>query len=301
MSRGLVFDVQRYAVHDGPGIRTLVFLKGCPLRCAWCCNPESQQARPEPLRRPALCAACGTCASACPAGAVKRDGRGGPVLDRERCAACADFACVQACPHDAISRVGREADAGELLFEIEQDRDFYRNSGGGVTFSGGEPFFQPEFLGELLAGCRSRGIHAAVETCGHARTDILLALEPSIDLFLFDLKVLDAQAHRRLTGQDNGLILDNFRRLASRCPGKVTARLTVIPCVSDSEENLSAFAGLLREAKLDTVELLAYHPLGLGKWEGLDREPPLRPEPGLAASVAAEVKLRLTRQGICCR
>ena len=170
-----------------------------------------------------------------------------------------------------------------------------------MTFSGGEPFFQPEFLGELLAGCRSRGIHAAVETCGHAPADVLLALEPSIDLFLFDLKVLDPQEHRRLTGQDNSLILDNFRRLTARCPQKVTARLTIIPGVSDSEKNVLAFAKLLREAGLDAVELLAYHPLGLGKWEGLDRESPCKPDPYLAPAGVAEAARRFARQGISCR
>ena len=300
MSRGSIFDLQRYAVHDGPGIRTLVFFKGCPLRCAWCCNPESRLAWPELLRRPALCASCGSCIAACPAGAIRRDDRGGPAIDRRLCRACPGFACAEACPNDALARVGREADARELLAQIEQDRDFYRNSGGGVTFSGGEPFMQPGFLGELLAGCRELDIDTAVETCGHASTEDLLALDSSVDLFLFDLKVLDPERHRALTGQDNRLILENFRRLAGRCPAKLVARLTVVPGVSDVPENLSALASFLRQCGIGAVELLPYHPLGLGKWEGLDLEPACRPDPGLAGVGSAEAARFFARQGFAC-
>lgn len=300
MSRGLVFDLQRYAVHDGPGIRTLVFLKGCPLRCAWCCNPESQQTRPELLRRSGLCAACGRCVPTCPAGAISQEGRGVPIFDRSLCAVCRDLSCAEACPKDALARTGREADAQDILAQIEQDRDFYRNSGGGVTFSGGEPFAQPDFLGELLSGCRSHGIHAAVETCGQARTDDILALEPLIDLFLFDLKVLDPEQHRRSTGQDNSIILDNFRRLCARCPGKVLPRLTLVPGISDAQGNLSAVAGLLRELRLEAIELLEYHPLGLSKWEGLDRKPPCRPDLSLLGGRAAEAARYFTQLGFSC-
>ena len=259
MSRGLIFDLQRYAVHDGPGIRTLVFLKGCPLRCAWCCNPESQQARPELMR-----------ASGAPADA------------------------------DVPAWAGREADAREVLAEIEQDRDFYRNSGGGATFSGGEPFFQPDFLGELLAGCRERGIGTAVETCGHAPDDVMLDLEPLIGLFLFDMKVLDPRRHLRFTGQDNSLIMKSFRRLADRCPKKLMPRLTVIPGISDTPENLSAMAELLRESRLGSIELIAYHPLGLSKWERLGRVPPLPPDPGLVGGAVAKAMDFFTQKGFSC-
>ena len=253
MSRGLVFDLQRYAVHDGPGIRTLVFLKGCPLRCAWCCNPESQKAEPESLRR-----------------------------------------------HGALETVGREMDAQEVLDEIARDRDFYRNSGGGATFSGGEPFFQPEFLRALLEGCRGRGIHAAVETCGHAQTDIILALEPLVDLFLFDLKVLDKEDHLHWTGRDNGLILDNFKSLAGRCQDKLTPRLTVVPGISDCRQNLSDLAELLRGSRLRDIELLEYHPLGSDKWEALGREPFCQPDPALSGRALVEAARYLSQQGITC-
>ena len=234
MSRGIVFDIQRYAVHDGPGIRTLVFLKGCPLRCAWCCNPESQESAPQLMRR---------------------------LPDEEPCL------------------VGREYEAQALVAEVARDRDFYRNSGGGVTFSGGEPFFQPDFLGDLLEGGRREGISTAVETCGYGAKEIFLRLEPLIDLFLFDLKVLDPQQHRSLTGKDNDLILENFRALARQCPDKMQPRLTVVPGVSDGAEDLAALALLLKEAGVPRLELLAYHPLGLGKWKSLAREPAYQPDP----------------------
>ena len=237
MSRGIVFDLQRYAVHDGPGIRTLVFFKGCPLRCAWCCNPESQEPGPQLMLR---------------------------------------------LPHEPLCRVGQEFEAQALVAEIALDRDFYRNSGGGAAFSGGEPFFQPDFLGDLLEGCRHEGISAAVETCGYGAKETFLKLEPLIDFFLFDLKVLDSRQHRFFTGQDNGLILENFRALARQCPDKLQPRLTVVPGVSDREENLAALARLLKETGLPRLELLAYHPLGLGKWEGLGRRPAYQPAPGLS-------------------
>jgi len=300
MSRGLVFDLQRYAVHDGPGIRTLVFLKGCPLRCAWCCNPESQQTRPELLRRSELCVVCGRCVPACLAGAISQKGCGAPVFNRSLCADCRDFGCAGACPHNALARVGREVEAEEILSEVERDRDFYRNSGGGVTFSGGEPFWQPDFLAELLSGCRKLGIPTAVETCGQARGEDILALEPSIDLFLFDLKVLDPEQHRRVTGQDNGLILKNFRALAGRCPGKLAPRLTLVPGVSDTPENLAAVAELLRELKLRGIELLEYHPLGLGKWEGLGRKPAYQTDINPLSGRTAEAVRYFTQQGFSC-
>ncbi|MCX5795834.1 MAG: glycyl-radical enzyme activating protein [Elusimicrobia bacterium] len=258
-------------------MRSLVFLKGCPLSCAWCCNPESQQARPELMRRPGLCVACGRCAAASP-----------------------DLAAVEACPSGALGLVGREVAAEELLDEIERDRDFYRNSGGGVTFSGGEPFSQAVFLGELLAGCRGRGIHCAVETCGQAQPGTLAALEPAVDLFLFDLKVLDPERHRRLTGQDNRLILDNFRFLAGLCPGRLVPRLTVVPGISDTPENLSALAGLLHELKLGRIELIPYHPLGLGKWEGLGRAPACLPDADPLGGRTEAAARTFAQQGLAC-
>jgi pyruvate formate lyase activating enzyme len=300
MSRGFIFDIQRYAVHDGPGIRTLVFMKGCPLRCAWCCNPESQQAGPELIRRAELCTACGRCEKVCTAGAISKKGGALPVFDRTLCSACRDFPCVGACPGDALARAGREAEASEILSEIEQDRDFYRNSGGGVTFSGGEPFQQTGFLGDLLSGCRARGIHTAVETCGYARGEDILALEPSVDMFLFDLKVLDPQQHFRFTGQENSLILENFRRLAALCPGKIATRLTLIPGVSDTPGNLAAMAGLLSGLGLGSIELLEYHPLGLGKWEGLGRQPAYRSGIRLLQGKTAEAARYFTQEGLSC-
>jgi pyruvate formate lyase activating enzyme len=266
VARGLVFDIQHCAVHDGPGIRTLVFLKGCPLGCVWCCNPESQAARPELRRIASRCQACLRCVGACPAGAVG-EVDGTVVFDRAACAICRDLSCVEACCSQALSVAGASMDVETVVGRIAADEEFYRNSGGGVTFSGGEPFAQHEFLMALLAGCRGLGIHTAVETCGHVATRVLLDAEPLVDLFLFDLKLAEGARHRLLTGVDNQRILDNLAALAGRAPGKVGLRVPLIPGLTDDEPNLRAIARIAAQHGLTSIHLQPYHPLGRDKYE----------------------------------
>jgi pyruvate formate lyase activating enzyme len=261
---GRVFDVQRYSLHDGPGIRTTVFLKGCPLECLWCHNPESQSFGPELLVTEARCLSCGTCATVCEHGA--------PPAGSALCTACG--ACVEACPAGARQLAGREATVGEVMREVLRDRLFYDASGGGVTFSGGEPLAQPEFLAALLDACRSAGIHTAVDTCGFAPHERLLALVPRVDLFLFDVKLVDDARHRALTGVPSAPILANLRALAA-AGATVWIRVPIVPGLTDAEADLAAAADLVATLPgAHRVSLLPYHRTGAAKARRLGRALP---------------------------
>ncbi len=262
---GRVFDVQRYSLHDGPGIRTTVFLKGCPARCLWCHNPESQSFAPQLLVVETRCISCGTCARVCP--------RGAPPPGSPLCTACG--ACVVACPSGARRLAGRVTSVAELMEEILRDRLFYDESGGGVTVSGGEPLAQPEFLSALLAGCRAASLHTAVDTCGFAAEARLLALVPLVDLFLFDVKLVDDARHRALTGLPSGPILDNLRALAA-AGARLWIRVPVIPGHTDGEPDVRAAADLLAGLPgIEKVCLLPYHATGAPKTSRLGRSYPL--------------------------
>lgn len=270
MTSGLLFDLQPYAVHDGPGIRTLVFMKGCPLACAWCCNPESQVFRAELRQVADHCLRCHRCLEACPSAALTAT-EGAPVPDWVACASCANLACTTVCPGGALVAVGRPIRAEAVVAEVARDADFFRNSGGGVTFSGGEPFAQPAFLEAMLRACRERGIATAVETCGHAPLGDVQACEPLVDLFLYDLKVMDPERHATLTGQDNRRILANLQWLAAHAPEKVVIRHAVIPGLNDDPSDHAALADRMLALGLKRLDLEPYHPLGEPKYEGLGR------------------------------
>jgi len=262
----MIFDIKRFAVHDGPGIRTTVFFKGCPLACPWCHNPEGKKFTPEMFVRPARCIGCGSCLPACPHGALSLP-TGVIALDRERCDSCGR--CVDACPSDALETVGRKVTVEWLVAEIERDRTFFDGSGGGVTFSGGEPLAQPEFLIELLRACRVNGLATVIDTSGYAPADVVEAVAGYAGLFLYDLKLIDDDLHRRYTGVPNGPILENLRLLASR-GARVIVRVPVIPGITDSEENMDGIARFV--AALPTpypVDLLPYHRAGSDKYARL--------------------------------
>jgi pyruvate formate lyase activating enzyme len=267
---GLVFDIQRFAVHDGGGIRTLVFLKGCPLRCQWCQNPESVSPAPEIMRIPHHCISCVKCMTLCHKKAIRFLADGGVGIDRQACDLCG--ACVATCYAGAMTIVGSYLTVAEVMEEVERDRKFYTASGGGITFSGGEPTLQHRFLLDCLTEAKARGLHTAVETCGHAPWEVFQSLLGGVDLFLCDIKHMDSERHRAATGVGIERILDNIVRL-SQCGAAMRLRLPLIPGINDDEANIEATARFV--ACLGTaqgLDILPYHRLGAAKWDQLGRD-----------------------------
>ena len=276
--RGLVFDIRPYSIHDGPGVRTAVFLKGCPLHCLWCCNPESQGREPELVWLRERCLACDQCLPACPASALYATPEGDRQTDPAKCRLCGR--CAEQCPGEALNLMGRWLTTGQVLAEVMKDALYYEGSGGGLTVTGGEPLAQAEFVFELLWRYKheEKGRHTAVETCGEAPFWRFEKLAPVVDLFLYDLKHLDPAEHLRLTGVGNDRILDNLRRLAGAgC--EVVIRLPLIPGVNDGRDNLEATAALAADLGLARIDLLPYHRLGEPKYRRLGRPYPLAGSP----------------------
>lgn len=276
MAIGTVFNIQRFSVADGPGIRTTVFLKGCNLRCYWCHNPESWDAGRSMEAFPERCIGCGKCVEACRHGARSIEG-GSLRFDRTVCQRCG--VCAEVCVADAVRSIGSEMSVQEVLAEIERDAPFFLQSGGGVTISGGEPLLQSEFVLELLSGCGARGVSSALDTAGHVAWPTLSAAARATDLVLYDVKALDSALHRIGTGVSNSVILSNLERLGQgRTP--IWIRVPLVPGFNDTESEVSAIASFC--AKLPAVqriEILAYHRLGAGKRRRLGLEPGWDPEP----------------------
>ncbi len=261
---GIIFDIKRFAVHDGPGIRTTVFLKGCPLRCRWCHNPESWVTEPQLACFPRQCIGCEACIRTCEHGAVQLT-EWGPRINRELCVVCG--ACAEACVAEALVIEGREVTAEEVIDEVLRDRTFYETSGGGMTLSGGEPLMQPRFALELLRLARDEGLHTAVDTSGAVPWQTLEQAAELTDLFLYDVKALDPERHRAMTGSGNEKILANLRRLADS-GAEIVLRVPLIPGHNDSPAEVDGLAELALEIDAP-VELLPYHRLGGGKFAAL--------------------------------
>jgi pyruvate formate lyase activating enzyme len=268
-TKGRVFNIQRYSIHDGGGIRTLVFLKGCPLRCLWCSNPESQKSDPELGFIESRCVgsgACGApCLSACPLQAIRLNAQGKPEIDRKICDACGK--CAVACGKDALRVVGREMTVDEVMAEVEKDRAFYRRSGGGVTLGGGEPLAQHKFAAELLKAAQEAYLHTALETCGHAPWSHLEAVLKHVDLLQFDVKHMDFAKHQEMTGQMNELILSNLKKVLSvKAPQDVIIRIPVVPGCNDSEKDVRKAAEFAAGLGFKQTELVPYHRMGISKY-----------------------------------
>jgi pyruvate formate lyase activating enzyme len=267
---GRIFDIKRYSIHDGPGIRTTVFLKGCSLRCLWCHNPESVDPGPELMHWPGRCSRCYACIEACPKGAIAKDAAGAVVIDRKVCDLCGK--CAEACLYDAMQMVGRETSVEDVLAEVEKDRVFYEQSGGGVTLSGGDPFAQAAFAEALLDGCRSRGIRTAVDTAGFSKNDVLDRLASKTDLILYDLKCMDDARHKELTGVSNVSIIDNLKRLAAGRT-EVWVRIPLVAGVNVDDDNIRRTIAFLSSLKtIRRVGILPYHSGGLEKARRIGRE-----------------------------
>ncbi len=266
--KGIVFNIQKFSIHDGPGVRTNVFLKGCPLRCKWCSNPESQSYKPQVLYHSSECVHCKKCVVSCPEHAVSMDGDGKIHIDFARCAGC--MTCVRGCPKRALTIEGETKTVDEVLEICMQDVDFYEESGGGVTISGGEGMMQPDFVEALIRRLKEKGVHTAIETTGCVAPEIFQRLAPQFDLLLFDVKHWDSAKHKEGTGVGNGLILQNLRW--GREQGlNILPRIPVIPGFNGELSDAEGIAGLLGGIGLTRAQLLPFHQMGERKYEFLNR------------------------------
>ncbi len=274
---GYVFNIQRYSVHDGPGIRTIVFLKGCPLACRWCSNPESQKGAPELAYNANKCIGadeCGLCRQACPQQSFTAGADGKMALDRQRCAAC--FRCADVCPAKALHVFGKLMTIDEVLKTVEADGVFYARSGGGLTLSGGEPLSQSVFTVGILKEAKRRRLNTAIETCGLADWEAMSEAAQYLNAIIFDVKCMSADKHERFTGVTNEQILANLTRLCQAYPAlPKLVRTPVIPGFNDTEEDIVAIAAFLAGKPAVEYELLGYHRMGQPKYHYLERDYPL--------------------------
>ncbi|MEI6289843.1 MAG: glycyl-radical enzyme activating protein [Chloroflexota bacterium] len=293
---GWIFNIQRFAVHDGPGIRSTVFLKGCPLNCAWCCNPESQDREGLIFFWPDRCIDCKTCLEKCPASAISAESARKKTIDAQLCNLCG--VCVDECYAGAWEKIGTKQSAKEILNKVEEDRSFYEQSGGGMTLSGGEPLNQSSFALQLLKGAKERGIRTAIETSGYAAWQVWEQILPFIDLILFDVKEIDPVLHKKFTGEDNSLILENLKRLAKT--GKpLIVRRPVIPGYNDNLESIQSLGKFVKQLEtVEEIDLLPYHRMGQNKYKQLGQEYVMGDTPTMLDDEVTGLREILTSYGL---
>ncbi|WP_342753551.1 glycyl-radical enzyme activating protein [Pantoea sp. MBD-2R] len=288
-AEGVLFNIQRYSLHDGPGIRTIPFLKGCPLACKWCSNPESQRPQPEVIYKKNDCIECGKCIAVCRQQAISIRNRF--FIDRERCIQCGE--CTQVCPTAALEMKGKRMTVAAVMLELQKEENLFRRSGGGITLSGGEPLAQPVFARELLKACKERGWHTAIETTGMASREVIEQVFPWVDLALTDIKAINPQVHASFTGVSNQRILENLIRISFIT--QTVVRVPVIPGVNDNPQEMRSIAEFARlMSRVDTLHLLPYHSFGENKYALLGRDYSLaniaQPDENRMALLQAEIE-----------
>ncbi len=292
---GVLFNIQRYSLHDGPGIRTIPFFKGCPLSCKWCSNPESQRPTPELIFKKSDCIRCGKCIEACKQQALSVSNAF--FIDRERCIQCGE--CTQVCPTQALEMKGKRMTVADVMRELQKEENLYRRSGGGITLSGGEPLAQPAFARELLKACKEKGWHTAIETTGFTTPEVIADVFPYVDLALTDIKAINPVIHLANTGIENSQILENLLRISFLT--KTIVRIPVIPGVNDNPEeihNIAEFARLM--SNVDTLHLLPYHSFGENKYGLLGRIYPMGEADSIAESKMELLKREVESSGFHC-
>lgn len=293
MTHPYVFDIQKFSVHDGPGIRTIIFLKGCPMKCQWCANPESQRSGPEVMAHPDKCIGCGKCSEVCES---PFDLRGNQLREASNCKNCG--ACAKVCYAGARTLTGRKMTVQEVIAEADKDMIFYKQSGGGVTFSGGEAMLYPEFVSQVTAHYKEMGISTAVETCGDVPWGNFETVIPNLELVLFDLKLMDSRLHEKYTGRPNERILENLWRTAKQV--ETIVRMPIIPTINDDDENIKAVGTFLEslKGKVKKIHILPYHNYGMSKYQGLGREYTLKDLQAPDSTHMERIQNKLRKHGV---
>lgn len=297
---GMIFDIQEYSIQDGPGIRTTVFLKGCPLRCRWCDNPEGQMPYPEVMHSLLACKRRHKCLSGCRNSAIAPDLNGYPVFTREICRTCPERACEERCPERAIKITGRGWSAQALHDRVSACTQFYNNSGGGVTLSGGEPLAQPGFVGQFVGLCENTGLSVGIETCGLFDWDKVTAFIDKCDFVYFDIKCLDTELHQQMTGSGNEVILHNLDRVARILSAKIIVTIPVIPGINTSMQMMGEIAELCDGLGIGRVRLLPYHSFGAFKYDALGREYLMGRNLSVDRSLLEDYRGVIRERGIIC-